>query len=249
MTIQDIHQAIKLELDKSTVASYDDFLIEEVDYFVNKAYLDEVNSVFKHTRSLQLGFVQNIQNLVDIQGLVKKKEFTLTKSSGIITNEYQVAIKEDSGILYPMSEGVVSFPTLKGRDEVRPVILIDNLSVSKFKATHLNSPWIPTPVMSLVNNSFNLYVDTVDMLNYVMDIAKLELPCVTKPRRLSYYMGSGSNISVNTKNDDSRIPVVTESLQYAIIERATAYLLENIESRRTQTYHNQDNQIANGPQE
>lgn len=235
MTIQDIHQAIKLELDKSTIASYDDFTIDEIDYFVNKSYTAVTNRKFTGHNVLEAGFEENLKRLSDLQELIKTEWISGSKASDGVKNQYLILIPDTLRVMYPLPSGIVRFNTNDG-SVIRPTKIVNHIVINNFRATDNNSPWIPEPVITISDNTVNVFADPVEMLSYSDDLIDFQIMYLQRPERLQSYVTVSGQRVPNTYDDDTRIPVVSEQVQLEIIIQTVTYLLDNIESQRIQTY-------------
>ena len=105
------------------------------------------------------------------------------------------------------------------------VTMIDHTIADRFLETHINKPWIPTPVATIENNTLWIYIDTVTMANpYQVDITYVKYPV---------------EIDHNKPNDN--ITEVPDRVLHEVINRAVVIALENVESKRTETKINLNN--------
>ena len=70
MTITEMHQAFRLELDKSNALEYPDFLPEEIDFWLNKAIRTFVKTRYSGFNIKKQGFEQSQKRIEDLRNLV-----------------------------------------------------------------------------------------------------------------------------------------------------------------------------------
>lgn len=234
MTIQDMHMAVKLELDKSTITGYPNFTEEEIDYFINKAYLAKINQKFAGKNEEDAPFEGSTKRLMDLKDLVVNTTLQGALNQSVVKNEYLFATMQVPQILFPIEDSMVAFHKKHGGTDTRVVTLIEHENVAPFKKTSQNNPWVPNPVMILEHNHIKLYADGEDVETYAPDYVQLHLAYVKRPQRLQYYVYDiNGNRVLNTANDSTRIPEVP--FVDEIISLTVTFMLDNIESQRVQT--------------
>lgn len=188
------------------------FLPEEIDYWLNQALYQEINTKFTGNNSSKVAFEGSIKRTHDLENLIDTdKNVSATKETGInrcfITNLF-------SGNRMFFIDAVLNFGNKKAN-----VQLVSHEVAQKFRKTHNNNPWIETPVGVIQNNSLYIYYDDISMSSesYSVDITYVKFP--TKVEDLPT---AGMN----------EIP---EYMQFEVVNRAVELALEDIESKRVQT--------------
>lgn len=220
MKVSDIHKAFKVIMDKNSEAiafgGCPAFLSEEIDLFLNQAYLEVISNKFTGMNTTQIGFEGSVKRIADLEKLIKTDSnisATLNTNSNVITiNNFF-----GSGSSYNRMFYVTS--VLHFKNSVSTCILVDHDQARKFLKAYNNDPWIDTPVSTLEDNKLQIYVDTHSMLGpYTVDITYVKFPM-----KISY-------TSPNTEIDE-----VPDRIMNEVINRAVVLALENIESKRTET--------------
>lgn len=234
MTIQDLHIAIKMELDKGVLSSIPNFTDEQIDYFINSSYLMLINQKFTGNNKLQQAFEDSVKRMSDLKDLVVTVKISGNKSDGGIDNEYSFNISTYSDIMYPVQQ-VLYFDVITGIKDVRTSVTIKHEDSNKFKYTTNNNPWIPEPVLLYSKDTITAYVDPIDLPRY-NDNVELELTYVKQPARLQYWVyDTNGNKLPNLSGDATQIPEVAEHVHLEIVSLAVSMMLDNIESQRVQT--------------
>lgn len=188
------------------------FLPEEIDYWLNQALYQEINTKFTGNNSSKIAFEGSIKRTHDLENLIDTdNNISATKEIGInrcfITNLF-------SGNRMFFIDAVLNFSNKKAN-----VQLVSHEVAQKFRKTHNNNPWIETPVGVIQNNTLYIYYDAISMQSesYSVDITYVKFP--TKVEDLP---AEGMN----------EIP---EYMQFEVVNRAVELALEDIESKRVQT--------------
>lgn len=222
MTISDIHKAFKVQMDKNTDAvafgGCPAFLPEEIDLFLNQAYIQVISNKFTGNNTLRQPFEQSVKRIADLQKLIKTdKGITLNytdSSSNVLTlPNFFVESNTNKRMFYV--DCVLHFGTNSAN-----CVLIDHASTKRFLQTYDNLPWIQTPVAALEDNSLKIYFDPRSMIadNYSCDITYVKYP----------------EIIVHS-NGSTNIDEVPDYVLYEVVNRAVVIALENIEAQRSQT--------------
>jgi hypothetical protein len=110
MTIQEMHQAVKLELDKTSALELPSFEPEEIDYWLNKAIITFIKSRYSGINLLRESFEQTQRRMDDIRILVTEFPFTsLTSGTTDIDKPYSYLVDLDllvEDYLYRVGEEV-----------------------------------------------------------------------------------------------------------------------------------------------
>lgn len=224
MNIEDLHIAFKIELDKSssfgdyTFAGNPSFLPGEIDYWLNKALMQTINTKFTGNNKLQQAFETSVKRTTDLERLIKTDSgINLITDSGsnkvMLTNFATEDVPDPTIVRMFYIQSVLVFGTKRVN-----VDLVNHEQAKRFLKTYNNNPWIPTPVATIHNNMLTIYVDTTTMVGpYTLD-----LTYVKEPLKFSY-----TNLSEFIELPDY---VYNE-----IVSTAIALALDNIESKRVGT--------------
>lgn len=188
------------------------FLPEEIDYWLNQALYQEINTKFTGNNSSKIAFEGSIKRTHDLENLIDTdKNVSATKETGI--NRCFIANLFSGNRMF-FIDAVLNFGNKKAN-----VQLVSHEVAQKFRKTHNNNPWIETPVGVIQNNSLYIYYDDISMSSesYSVDITYVKFP--TKVEDLPT---AGMN----------EIP---EYMQFEVVNRAVELALEDIESKRVQT--------------
>lgn len=222
MKISDIYKAFKVSLDKNAEAvafgGCPAFLPEEMDLFINQAYVDVICNKFTGNNTLKVGFEGAVKRISDLQKLV-------------VTDKAQALVYPDS------SSNVLVLPNFFKDGEVNKrmfyvdcnlyfsgksakCVLIDHNKAGRFLKTYNNNPWIDTPVSVLEDNTLKIFIDPMSMISnsYTADITYVKYPQI-----------------ITYKNPNAEVTEVPDYILYDVIDRAVILALENIESKRTES--------------
>lgn len=231
MTIQDLHMAVKIELDKNVISSYPDFTDEQIDYFINRAYLMLINQKFTGHNELQTGFEGNKKRIADLNNLIISSDLT---DNTVIGNEFRFE-PTASNMLYPVNQTITFNLSVSGGQEKRTVIDVNHEIINRFILTETNNPWIPEPAMAWEQGIARVFVDPIDLVRYTEN-AELHVRYIKRPTRLQSYIYVGGNRVPNLSGDDTQIPEVSEHVHFEIVSLTVDLMLDNIESQRIQTH-------------
>ena len=147
------------------------FLPEEIDYWLNQALYQEINTKFTGNNSSKIAFEGSIKRTHDLENLIDTdNNISATKEIGInrcfITNLF-------SGNRMFFIDAVLNFSNKKAN-----VQLVSHEVAQKFRKTHNNNPWIETPVGVIQNNTLYIYYDAISMQSesYSVDITYVKFP-------------------------------------------------------------------------
>lgn len=222
MTINEIHKAFKVQMDKNANAvafgGCPAFLPEEIDLFLNQAYIQVISNKFTGNNTLQQPFEQSVKRIADLQKLIKTdKDVVLnyTDSSSNVLTLPNFFKESDAAKRMFYVDCVLHFGTNSAN-----CILIDHASTKRFLQTYDNLPWIQTPVSALEDNSLKIYFDPKSMVanSYSCDITYVKYPQI-----------------IDYNNGTIVIDEVPDYVLYEVINRAVVIALENIEAQRSQT--------------
>lgn len=225
MTIKDLHIAFKTIMDKNERAvafgGCPAFVPQEIDLFLNQAYLEIVCTKFTGSNTRQEAFEGSVKRISDLSGLVVTENISNavkeTDSNRIVVTDFN---KNNTRLFF--IEGILTFKEKKAN-----INLIDHITAQKFLKTYNNNPWIPTPVATLENNNLYIYIDDISMPAPY----KLTATYVKYPTKIDY---------TKYTQDITEVP---ETVLYEVINRAALIALESIESQRAGT-KSQINQLS-----
>lgn len=213
MTTSELHQLFKVELDKQNViTSYPNFLPEEIDIFLNKAYLATINRKVTGNNATQIPFQGDSKSISELNPLIKVTALTSPTAVTTVANCYKFSLPND--FLYYITS-IASFAP-SGTAEVK---VVTHQEAKNASYTDVNKPWLPVPVGVLQDKSFQIYFDK---LTYTSP-STLNLTYIFRPSVIDFGTTPSANIEVN------------DSFVYEIISLAVYYALENIQSVRQQS--------------
>lgn len=217
MIVSEIHKAFKVMMDKNAEAvafgGCPAFLPEEIDLFLNQAFIEIISNKFTGQNVLQTPFEGSVKRVADLEGLVKTDKgisLALDSSTNVLTLENF----SNTGKRMFYVTSVLHFNNTSST-----CILVSHEDARKFLKTYNNDPWIDTPVVTLEDNQLKVMIDTYTMeAPYTIDLTYVSFP---------------PTIDSNSPTID--ITVVPDRILYEIINRAVLIALDNIESRRVET--------------
>lgn len=244
MKVSEIHKTFKVMMDKNAEAvafgGCPAFLPEEIDLFLNQAYVEVICNKYTGTNTLKVPFEGTVKRIQDLERLVKTDKgisVDINSSNTLVVDNlldvgiYNSAEKNNttSGYNKMFFVSAVLYWSKQNTDKKTPsaatVVMIDHETSDRFLYTHNNSPWIPTPVATIADNKLTVFVDPtmVEGNAFTIDITYVKYP-----------------VKINNKTDDD-ITEVPDRVLYEVINRAVLIALENIESKRTETKINLNN--------
>ena len=217
MTVSEIHKAFKVNMDKNAEAvafgGCPAFLPEEIDLFLNQAFIQTVMTKFTGSNSLRVPFEGNVKRVADLEGLVKTDtgiSLSLDSGSNVLTLENYS--NDGKRMLY--INGVLHFNNSSAN-----CILISHNDARRFVKMYNNDPWIDTPVATLEDNRLKVMVDIHTMNTpFTIDLTYIAFPPI-----------------IDSSSPSTTIDQVPDRILYEVIDRAVALALENIESKRTES--------------
>lgn len=217
MTVADIHKAFKVMMDKNAEAvafgGCPAFLPEEIDLFLNQAFIEVINNKFTGQNVLQTPFEGSVKRIADLEGLVKTDaniSLSLDSSTNVLTLEN--FSNNNQRMFYVTT-------VLHFNNTSSTCVLVSHEDARRFLKTYNNDPWIDTPVSTLENNRLKVMIDVHSMNSpYTIDITYVSFP----PK-------------INSATPATNINIVPDRVLYEVINRAVAIALENIESKRVES--------------
>lgn len=249
MTTKDLHIAFRVLLDKNSESiAYGGcpaFLDEEVDIFLNQAYLQVVAQKFTGNNTIQQGFEASVKRTADLERLVKTDHLVPVVRSFANVLELEHAFTKEqvptngeqgendankySKRLYFVSARLLwgftkdTGPNVRERIGINtaPVGLVNHNVAQKFLMSHNNHPYIPTPIATMEDDKLLIYVDPYKMLTtenqYYLDLTYVKYP---------------ATIDHNKPTDT--LDNLPDSVMDEVVNRAVLIALDNIEAPRTQ---------------
>ena len=217
MTVSEIHKAFKVIMDKNAEAvafgGCPAFLPEEIDLFLNQAFIEIVSNKFTGQNILQVPFEGSVKRVADLEGLVKTDtniSLTATPNTNVLTlDDFS---NSDTRMFYVTS-------ILHFNNSSSICVLVSHEDARRFLKTYNNDPWIDTPVATLEDNTLKVMIDTYTMeAPYTIDLTYVSFPPI-----------------IDSNSPTTDITVVPDRILYEIINRAVLIALDNIESRRVET--------------
>ena len=217
MIVSEIHKAFKVMMDKNAEAvafgGCPAFLPEEIDLFLNQAFIEIISNKFTGQNVLQTPFEGSVKRVADLEGLVKTDKgisLALDSSTNVLTLENF----SNTGKRMFYVTSVLHFNNTSST-----CILVSHDDARKFLKTYNNDPWVDTPVATLEDNKLKVMIDTHSMNSpYTIDITYVSFPPI-----------------IDSANANTDINVVSDRVLYEVINRATVIALENIESKRAES--------------
>lgn len=216
MNLSELHIAFKLEADKTGSLNYPSFEPEEIDYWLNKAYLALVNQKMFGNNPRGEGFDQSQKREDDIRNLILTTSVTPITSSAIV-NGLGVNLTDLPNYLY-----FISSRTIFSNGNQAVNLNISHNEKDKFVETAINIPWIKHPVVYIEGGNLIVLYDRYSAAadSYTTDL--IEVTYLRKPEALSI-------------NTPSQVPIISEHVHQEIVDLAVYLAIENISSPRVQT--------------
>ena len=216
MTVADLHKAFKVHMDKNSEAvafgGCPAFLPEEIDLFLNQAFIEVICNKFTGHNTLQIPFEGSVKRVADLENLVKTDADLIVQNTGdnvLTLNDFS---HDNTRMLFVSA-------LLHCEAGTADCKVIDHATANRFIKTFDNDPYITNPVCVQENNSLKIYYDIHSMKGPY----SLELTYVTYPPTINY------------TTPDTVINIVPDRVLYEVVNRAVIIALENIESKRTQS--------------
>lgn len=218
MDTRGLHQHFKVEYDKANViTSYPSVLPEEIDVFLNKAYLMILNQKFTGNNYRKIAFEGDIKRISDLQKLVVTSTITTHTDVSHASNAIAFDLNELDNYLYYVTS------TIKLDGVKNSIVILTSHAIEQnVKETDINKPWLPKPVAEIENDKLIVYYDPIKHMTIADDVA-IAITYIKKPFTIDI-----------TSNPDAIIEV-EDSVALEIVDLAVFLALENIESQRTET--------------
>ena len=222
MNIPEIHQAIDVELDKSLDFEFPYVQPEVKDYWLNKAQIEEINSIAYPENPQAKGFEHGERRIDELREITVTSEW-LTPT--LVGTDYEITLPNDY------------FHLVRHRCEVSNIgdtktleaggIQTDHDTINVWKINPFWEPILEEPLFYILGNK--IIYETRG--NYKLNKTKISYIKFPDKMRL------GEEYSDPTTNVDCEFS--TEDMQHRIIDRAVRLMLENFESQRYNTKLNE----------
>lgn len=222
VTLGQAHNKFMIELDKRPISAAPSFLQDEIDYFINKAYLALIHRKFTGNNPIQTGFEQSSKRLADLQPLVTYRSNSEDWAASIYSSNGLL----NTGIITDEVLIPVSCQINAGNGVSLPTITITHADIDKFQVSEINNPWIPVPAVLFEDRGIHIFVQEEDVQKYLNYEETLILTFIKKPTVFDSLSAGGMNATFEVNWVDE------------IISLAVDYALDNIEAQRVQTHPN-----------
>lgn len=228
MTISQMHNAIKMEIDKTSSLSIASFENEEIDYWINQAILIFINQRYGGLNIKRTSFEETQKRIVDLRTIVTDPvSLNVSIISGGFNYPNGIAYDIPSDHLYSLLDQVnISFISpITG--ESKSLLVPSSNTVSDLYSIKLRDPY----------SEHNLYLDYAQPLKFVRGssiiyitdgnytINKCYLTYIKQPAVVDLDIPTNCDLPDHTHSE--------------IIKIASNMMLENIESSRYASYSNE----------
>lgn len=217
MTVSELHTAFRLEVDYSNSLANPSFEPEEIDYWLNKAYLASVNQRMFGNNARGESFDQSQKREDDLRLLMLTTTVTPSSASNI-PNGLQLRISTSlTNYLY-----FISSKTVFNNSKQSLNFNISHNEKDKFIESDTNIPWIKHPVVYVEGDYLYVLYDRYAAVAGGYTPSGIEVTYLRKPETLS----------ISTPN---QVPIIAEHVHPEIASLAVFMALEDISSPRVQT--------------
>ena len=237
MDIQNMHVAVKLELDKSSALELPSFEPEEIDLWLNNAIRKFVKTRYSGMNVKSTSFEQTQKRTDDLRTLVKFYAPITTPSAGTIPNsQFSPLPVEGSGVgdedyWFSLQEECNIYVFVGGVPTLTRVGIVE-CTFDEYRAK-IDDPY----------SEHKLHYNTAKPLRLIQDD---DVYLVTDGNytiatyKLTYLRAPATVDNVPAGTTDCDLPEHTHD---EIVKLAVSMMLENIEQPRYQTYQNEANTI------
>lgn len=224
MTIQEIHQAVDVELDKSLTFENPYIQPEIKDYWLNKAQIEVVN-FYAYPPVPQLKGFEHGERRID-----ELREITVTSPSITPTKVgtvFEINLPNDYFHLVRHRCTVSSLSGLKTLEVGGIQTKQDILNV--WNKNPFWSPILEEPLFYILGDK--IFYETLNEFNVV----STKITYIKMPQKMQY------GTAYSNPTVDIQCEFTTEDMQHKIIDKAVTMMLENFESQRYSTKLNEFN--------
>lgn len=221
MTVSEMHNAFRQQIDKSTsLTGSVDFLSEEIDYWLNEAQERFIKQRMFGTNYKQLVFEQNEKRIDDLRTLVvTSTKYTLTQSTTASNMKYgslDVA-PSTAPYLYYVNSSVYNSSSV----QLQSGNVMQEMYINDYIKDFINNPYIRRPLV-LITGSIISFIHSDEFIPIQYDITYIKKPMVLTIDTPGTYETNTCELSEQTHKE--------------IVTLAASLVIENIESPRVQTY-------------
>jgi hypothetical protein len=218
MTISEMHTAVDLGLQKVSSYQYDNFLPQEIDFFLNKMQDRFIKDVFsKWGDNKRLGFEAIQKRLDDIRMLITKAESSFGQSSyedfASLPDDYCYAVNLRANI-YKENCGK-SQATTSSTESLESVRIVEQDMLYKMLKNPFASPNGNTPIAVFEGNSIRIISNKLSILK------SYALEYIRKPVKMDLSLCIDCELPEHTHQE--------------VVDLTIKHILEAIESQRYQT--------------
>jgi len=204
----------QIEMDKKPIIGTPSFIVDEIDYFINKAYVMLIKQKVTGNNILKQGFEESPKRIADLWRLIETVEVNGVASMKHGKNEYTFDLAGYTNMLAPLSS------TIKYDSETFiEAIPGTQANIVNFVHNDINRPWIPRPLVIFEKENALAYVDP-DRIPFLPTYPRMFVKYVRYPQIMKW-----------SENTEFEVEWVDE-----IISQAVDLALDNIESQRVQTH-------------
>jgi hypothetical protein len=223
MTVQEMHTAVLLGLDKSASFQVAAFEPEDIDYWLNEAQLELVKHKLFGNNHRKEDFNDSVKRMEDLTPLIKETPI-IALEQGSYVNSYKIPIStvavQYKYMFFLKAFCLLNTPGLPGNNTYNEAILISKNEIGSLIQSERNTPYLKQPYVYLEDNHIYILYDPYK------DYDVVKITFVKYPDTLVR-----SAPGVNETNT-SELP---EQVHQEIVALAVSLMLENIESQRFQT--------------
>lgn len=224
MTITEAHIEFRQSMDRLDSSAYPDFLTEQVDYFLNEAYLRYVKTRYSGNNFARESFEQ-VQKRIDDLRLLVKTDYSAITTNVVETNEYlasldtlfsdEAHITSSSNKYMLYLRGSVKVSSNNCLSSYKSIRIIRQDEIEIVKTHPFKKSTIHDPAGYFIGNKLSI------MTNGDFTVDNFKLTYLKYPVTVSL----SGNVTFET----------AEHTHKEIVELAAYIALENIESQRQQT--------------
>ncbi len=220
MTINEAHNYIKLEIDKTSSLELPAFESEEIDYWLDDSILRFVKQKYSGNNVKGESFEQSQKRMEDLQNLINRVSMVPSGSS-VYDNAEQFDLSSISSYLFSVQETAdITYNSVESTVRIIP-ISHDRLSMK------LDDPFSGHNIFYNTAKPLRLYANNYIILigdgNYSIDT--LNISYIKQPEKMA-----------DIVNRDLEYTDLNDSSMHEIVKIAANSMLENIESPRYQTH-------------
>lgn len=218
MTVQEMHLAVKLGLDKTSNFALPSLLPEEIDYWLNEGQLQVVKQKAFGNNFRQEDLNTGVKRIDDLTPLIKESiSFSILNQHSNYTN-----VRTLARLQHAMSDYMffISATCKYSDNKIGEAKLIPYMSINNLVVTEYNRPFLRNPYVYITDDYFNFIVNPDSVLSSV------SFRYIKTPKQLV------RTSPVEGQTTESELP---EQVHPEIVAATVNMLLENLESQRIQT--------------